>query len=138
MPIRLLALLRKNPVDLMISWSSVGLGGGERRRRRVPREQRRRHHVHALVRALRAQDRGDEELERRAKVQRAVGIGVMRGQPVVDRRRILRSRPAAAARPFHRLRRARAKATTSSALLVLRTSPRSSQPFRAMPIPMSM
>ena len=51
---------------------------------RIAREQHRRHHVHALVGALRAQDRGDEQLERRREIELAVRVGIERA--AADRR----------------------------------------------------
>lgn len=56
--------------------------------RRVFREHSGRDHVHALVRALRAQDRCDEKLERRPEIQLAMRVGVRLAQPLVDFLRI--------------------------------------------------
>src|SRR6185437_7044915 len=60
------------------------LRGAERGGRSIALEQRRRHQVDALVGALRAEDRRDEELEGRLEVERAVGAWIVRGEPVVD------------------------------------------------------
>ena len=82
-------MFRKNPVDLMISSSSSGLASRHRRRRAVLLEQRGRHHVHALVGALGAENRGDEELKRRLEVERAVRVGIVLREPLVDLGRAL-------------------------------------------------
>src|SRR6185437_142501 len=59
-------------------------GGGERGGSGIPLEQHGRHHVDALVGALRAEDRRDEELEGGREVERPRGGGIGRREPIVD------------------------------------------------------
>ena len=70
-----LALALKKPVD-RISSSSSAPGPGHRGGVREAAEERRRDAVHPRVRALRGEDRRDEELKRVGMVERAVGPGV--------------------------------------------------------------
>ena len=65
---------------------------GQLRRREVFRggitgEERGRHRVHPLVRALGGEDGGDQEFERVAVVEFAIGVGIDLRQPVEDRAR---------------------------------------------------
>ena len=92
MPMRLLDLARKNPVDLMISSSSSGFAAASASGVGYRSEERRRDHVHAPIGALRAQDGRDEELERRLEVEGAVRIRIVLGESSVDDRGIFRRR----------------------------------------------
>ena len=71
-----LRLVAEEPrrVDRLLERSLVG--GGERRGVGIRGEQRRRHLVDALVGALGGEDRRDQQLERRAEVERALRIRV--------------------------------------------------------------
>ena len=66
-----------------------GRGPGERTRVRIALEERRRHLVHALVGALRRQDRRDEQLVGVREMQLGVGAGMLFGELLenVTRRR---------------------------------------------------
>src|SRR5207249_2526116 len=52
--------------------------------RRVLAEERGRHHVHALVRALRGEDGGDEQLERRPEVEGDLRVGIRAREEIQD------------------------------------------------------
>ena len=60
------------------------VGPRQRPRVRIALEQRRRDHVHALVRGLRRQDRGGEQLEGVAVVQFGVGVRMLLGERLDD------------------------------------------------------
>ena len=69
---------RKKPVDWICGSSSRGRRLRERTRVGIALEERRRDLVHALVGALRREDRRDEQLVRRRVMQLGVGVGVLR------------------------------------------------------------
>ena len=76
MPMRFFAFERKKPVDWIDLSTSSGSATARSAGVGIPGEQRGRHHVHALVGALRRQDRRDEQLVRVRVVQRAVRVGI--------------------------------------------------------------
>ena len=84
MPMRLFVLLRKNPVDRMISSTSSGRAAGERFRVGIAPEELRRHQVDPRVGALGREDRGAQQLERVAVIELAVRVGVALLQPLED------------------------------------------------------
>ena len=71
MPIRLLVLARKNPVERMSSSTCSGLAAASEAGIGIGGEERGRHHVDPGVGALRGQDGGRQQLERVLEVQRA-------------------------------------------------------------------
>ncbi len=66
--------------DQILDFSWIGHREGVRVR--VSLEQSRRHHIHPLIGALGAQDRGNEELVRVSKVKLAMCVGIGTGEPL--------------------------------------------------------
>ena len=83
-PMSARALARKNPVDLMIVLELGRVGLRVVRGRRVAREELGGDEVDAHVGGLRRQQRRHEQLQRRAEVELAVGVGVALRQGTVD------------------------------------------------------
>ena len=70
------ALLRKKPVDLTAASISASGASAKSLARAIFFEQFRRDEVHALVRALRGKNRGDEQLQRIGKIQFAMRVRI--------------------------------------------------------------
>ena len=149
MPIRLLALFRKKPVDLMIASTSAWRARGQRLR--ASGSARTATGVTRLTRAsVHWADRmvAHEQLERVAVVERALGVGIRAWRRVrisgaraaasrVRRARPLRRLGARAARRASPAFRRAACARNSSAGRAFSTSSGPSHAFRAMPTPYS-
>ncbi len=76
MPIRLFVLFRKNPVGPDDVLDFTGGSRGQRLRRREPGEERGSDEIDPHVGTLRREDRGAQQLERIAEVERALRVGV--------------------------------------------------------------
>ncbi len=151
-----LRLVAEEPRALDAVLQVLRLRLGQRGRVGEAREQLRRHHVDAHVRALGGQNRRDEELVGIPVVERALRVRVRLLEPadVLERdiapdlprplgKRLTSDegrlwRCCARARSHARARRDLARSTMASASHVLSTSEGSSQPFRAMPTPISV
>jgi len=79
MPMRLLVLERKKPVERTNSSTSSGLAAASDARVRIGREERGRHQVDPHVGALGRQDGGRQQLERVLEVE---GAQLLRGARV--------------------------------------------------------
>ena len=89
-PTMLRVLARKKPVERMIASTSEAGACRERGRGREAAEEDGRHHVHALVGALRGEDRGHGQLEGVPVVEGAAGFGVRLLENVEDAHGALR------------------------------------------------
>ena len=140
MPMRLFVLLRKKPVDRMISSTSSGRAIESDFGIGIAPEEVRRNQVDPRVGALGRQDRGTQEFERVVMIELAVRVGIALLQPTEDLLRAGLQRglrfPSARSGRRHQAP-PRANARKSSSLRALRTSSGPSPPFRAMPTPYS-
>ncbi len=80
MPISDCDLARKKPVDWICGSSSAVVALASARGVGIALEERRRHLVHALVGALRRQDRRDEQLVGVREMQLGIGAGMLFGE----------------------------------------------------------
>ncbi len=125
-PSRLLALLRKNPVERISSSSSAGSARASASGVGIAAKQFRRHLVDPHIGALGREDGGHQQLPGAVEVQGALGTGIGPGENVQHRRGLLPTlcgdlhrfpfldtAPAAAASRFHSLPPASSPAAVS-------------------------